>query len=54
MFTQSDGFSGHHVNNHISGTMKTVFVTVGTTCFDDLIFSLTSEEVVQVVNGECI
>lgn len=29
--------------------MKTVFVTVGTTCFDDLILSLTSDEVTEAL-----
>lgn len=29
--------------------MKTVFVTVGTTCFDDLISSMTSAEVLKVL-----
>lgn len=35
-------------------TMKTVFVTVGTTCFDDLIVSLTSNEAVEVISVERI
>ncbi|MCJ8734095.1 hypothetical protein PDJAM_G00231410 [Pangasius djambal] len=54
MFAQSDSFFGHcgsrYVNNHLTGTMKkTVFVTVGTTCFDDLIVTLTSDEVVEAL-----
>ncbi|XP_060741438.1 UDP-N-acetylglucosamine transferase subunit ALG13 homolog isoform X1 [Tachysurus vachellii] len=54
MFGQSDDFYGNcdrprSVNNHIFGTMKTVFVTVGTTCFDDLIVSLTSDETVEAL-----
>lgn len=59
MFVQSDGFSGHcgslckqpRLN---IGTMKTVFVTVGTTSFDDLVVSLTSDEVVEVVSAELV
>ncbi|KAL6480257.1 hypothetical protein MHYP_G00112900 [Metynnis hypsauchen] len=32
-----------------TSTMKTVFVTVGSTCFDDLIASMTSDEVVKAL-----
>lgn len=58
MFAKSAGFCGYcssrWVNNHINGNMSKVFVTVGTTCFDDLIVSLTSHEVVEVVCVKCI
>lgn len=55
MFDQSGvPLGSRYVNkpSFISCTMMTVFVTVGTTCFDDLIVSLTSEEVVEVGNVE--
>lgn len=54
MFAQTECFPSRYVNNHISGNMSTVFVTVGTTSFDDLIVSLTSRDVVEVANVERI
>lgn len=41
-------FKNRNIDSFIGADMKTVFVTVGTTSFDELIESITTSEAVQV------